>query len=48
MDSGGLTRNIRVRRLRGRARGTDKSNVDSEDTKYRKDILNTTTVEQRR
>ena len=27
---------------------TDKSNVDSEDMKYRKEILNTITVEQRR
>ena len=35
-------------RLRDRARGTDKSNVDSEDMKYRKDFLNTIIVEQRR
>ena len=38
----------RARGLRGKARRTDKSNVDSEDTEYREEILNTTLVEQRR
>ena len=41
-------RDTRVRGLRGKARRTDKSNVDSEDTEYREEILNTTLVEQRR
>ena len=41
-------RDTRVRGLRGEARRTDKSNVDSEDTEYREEILNTILVEQRR
>ena len=51
MDSSSLTRDTRVRGL-GQARNgqekADKSNVDSEDMKYRREILNTATAEQRR
>ena len=51
MDPSNLTGDTRVRDLGQSKRGqkeADKSNVDSEDTKYRKEILNTTIVEQRR
>ena len=51
MDPSSLTGDTRVRDLGQSKRGqkeADKSNVDSEDTKYRKEILNTTIVEQRR
>ena len=51
MDSSGLTRDTRVRQSDQAREGQEKanrSNVNSKDTKYRKEILNTTTVEQRR
>ena len=51
MDPGGLTGDTRMRDLGQSKRGqkeADKSNIDSKDMKYRKEILNTTIVEQRR
>ena len=48
MDSGGLTKDTRDKDLSQSKRGARESNVDSEDTKYRKEVLNTITAEQRR
>ena len=47
-DSGSLTKDTRDKDLSQSKRGARESNVDSEDTKYRKEILNTITAEQRR
>ena len=48
LGSGGLMKDTRDKDLSQSKRGARESNVDSEDTKYRKEILNTITVEQRR
>ena len=51
LDSGSHTGDTRRRDLDQARHGqekADKSNLDSQDTKYRKDFLNTITVEQRR
>ena len=47
-DSGSLMEDARDEDSSQSKRGARESNVDSEDTKYRKEILNTVTAEQRR
>ena len=48
LDSSGLTKDTRDKDLSQSKRGARESNVDSEDTKYRKEISNTIAAEQRR
>ena len=48
LGSGSLTKDTRDKDLSQSKRGARESNVDSEDTKYRKEISNTITAEQRR